>query len=58
MCLDIVGCQNSDNIMDILTTLAHNSGYCVVVVTHNAAVAEASDILYTMKDGHLTLETA
>lgn len=45
--------ENSRNIVDILTRLAHEDGYCVVMVTHDPAVAEAADTVYTMTDGVL-----
>lgn len=46
--------ENSRNIVDILTRLVHEDGYCVVIVTHDPAVAEAADTVYTMTDGVLT----
>ena len=46
--------ENSRNIVDILTRLAHEDGYCAVIVTHDPAVAEAADTGYTMTDGVLT----
>jgi putative ABC transport system ATP-binding protein len=45
--------ENSRNVMDILTHLAHDEGYCVVIVTHDPAIAEASDNVYRMEDGVL-----
>ena len=39
--------------MDTLTRLAHEDGYCVVIVTHDPAVAEAAATVYTMSDGML-----
>lgn len=45
--------ENSRNIVDILTRLAHEDGYCVVIVTHDPAVAETADTVYTMTDGVL-----
>ena len=36
---------------DILKRLAREEKYCVVVVTHNLAIAEASDVVYRMSDG-------
>jgi putative ABC transport system ATP-binding protein len=45
--------QNSRNVMEILTHLAHEEGYCVVIVTHDPAIAEASDCVYHMEDGVL-----
>lgn len=46
--------ENSRNIVDILTRLAHEGGYCVVIVTHDPAVAEAADAVYTVADGELS----
>jgi len=45
--------QNGEIIMTILRRLAHEEKYCIVVVTHNQAIAEASDMVYRMKDGGL-----
>ncbi|MCL2019546.1 MAG: ABC transporter ATP-binding protein [Oscillospiraceae bacterium] len=44
---------NTDNIMGILSRLAHDEGYCVIVVTHDLEVAEIADIVFGMKDGTL-----
>ena len=46
--------ENSRNIVDILTRLAHEGGYCVVIVTHDPASAEAADAVYTVADGELS----
>ncbi|MDR0813137.1 MAG: ABC transporter ATP-binding protein [Oscillospiraceae bacterium] len=46
---------NTDNIMEILRSLARE-GYCVIVVTHDAEVAAAADSVYRMTDGVLTAE--
>ena len=46
--------ENSRNIVEILTRLAHEGGYCVVIVTHDPAVAEAADAVYTVADGELS----
>ena len=45
---------NGDAIVEILQRLAHEKNYCVVVVTHNPEIAEASDAVYRMADGVLT----
>ena len=45
--------QNTTNVMEILTRLAHEDGYCVIIVTHDPAIAEASDYVYRMADGVL-----
>ena len=49
---------NSGNIMEILQGLAHEDGYCVIVVTHDVEVAEKADVMYKMKDGLLTISGA
>lgn len=45
--------KNTANVMDILSRLAHEDGYCVIIVTHDPAVAEASDHVWRMTDGVL-----
>jgi putative ABC transport system ATP-binding protein len=45
--------ENGDAVMAILRKLAHEEGYCVIVVTHNTEIAEASDATYRMSDGIL-----
>lgn len=46
--------ENSRNIVEILTRLAHEGGYCVVIVTHDPAIADAADVVYTVADGVLS----
>ena len=46
---------NGDVVMDILKRLAHEQGYCVVVVTHNPEIADSADQVMRMKDGVLTV---
>jgi len=48
--------ENSQRVIEILARLAHEQGYCVVVVTHDPAIAAAADRVYRMTDGVLTLE--
>ena len=48
--------ENSRNVVELLTKLAHEDNYCVVIVTHDPAIAEASDTVYRMADGVLTQE--
>ena len=48
---------NSDVVISILHKLAHEQGYCVVVVTHNPEIASAADIVFRMKDGVLLRES-
>ena len=45
---------NGTVVMDILRNLAHNYGYCVIVVTHDSEIADASDVVFKMTDGILT----
>jgi putative ABC transport system ATP-binding protein len=45
---------NTKNIMEILHRLAHEDGYCVVIVTHDLDVAEEADVVFRMNDGELT----
>ena len=48
--------ENSRNVVELLTKLAHEDNYCVVIVTHDPAIAQASDTVYRMADGVLTQE--
>jgi len=47
---------NTENIMALLSKLAHEDGYCVIVVTHDLDVAKAADVRYKMKDGIISIE--
>ena len=42
---------NSRNIVEILHRLAHENDRCVIIVTHDPAVAEQADVVLQMKDG-------
>jgi len=44
---------NTEKIMAILSKLAHDEGYCVIVVTHDLDVAGKADTVYQMRDGKL-----
>ncbi len=44
---------NSRNIVEILRTLAHENDRCVIIVTHDPAVAESADVVLRMRDGAL-----
>lgn len=44
---------NTQNIIEILGRLAHEKGYCVIIVTHDMEVAEAADVVLRMRDGEL-----
>lgn len=42
---------NTRNIVEILSSLAHDDGCTVIIVTHDPAVAEQADVILQMKDG-------
>lgn len=42
---------NTRNIVEILRSLAHDDGCTVIIVTHDPAVAEQTDMVLQMKDG-------
>lgn len=44
---------NSENIVQIFNKLAHEENRCVIVVTHDPAVAEKADVILHMQDGKL-----
>jgi ABC-type lipoprotein export system ATPase subunit len=44
---------NGGKVVEILGSLAHDQGYCVVIVTHDPAIAEKSDKVWRMSDGVL-----
>ena len=43
--------ENGEAVIGILRRLAHEGGYCVIIVTHNLEIAEASDLQFRMSDG-------
>lgn len=45
--------QNERVIVSLLKSLAQEHNYLVIVVTHNESVAQAADIVLTMKDGEI-----
>ena len=47
---------NGDAVINILKSLAHQQGYCVIVVTHNLDIADGADVAYRMSDGVLVGE--
>lgn len=47
---------NSQNIVEILQGLAHKENRCVIIVTHDPAVAEAADNVLHMRDGKIVDE--
>ena len=45
--------ENGRNIVEILKRLSYEEGCCVVIVTHDPAVATEADITVKMQDGRL-----
>ena len=45
--------ENSKRIIDILYNLAHEKGYCVIVVTHDLSIADRADSVLHIQDGKL-----
>ena len=48
--------ENSEIIIDLLQKLAHEEGYCVIVVTHDLSIADKADEVLRLKDGCLMQE--
>ena len=48
--------ENSRRIMGILRGLAHEEGFCVIIVTHDIDIARASDAIWRIHDGRIHLE--
>ena len=46
--------ETEDDILQILTSLAHDDGKCVIIVTHSKRVSSIADIVLGMKDGNLS----
>lgn len=42
-------------ILNILTSLAHNEGKCVIIITHSKKVTSAADEVWGLNDGKLML---
>lgn len=45
--------ENSELVFSLLQELAHEDGYCIIVVTHDLTIAEKADEVLRMKDGML-----
>ena len=45
---------NTENVIELLRALAHEKGYCVIVVTHDQEVSDMADEVYRVRDGVLT----
>ncbi len=48
--------ENGNHIIDLLLSLAHDDGYCVIVVTHDPEIAAKADCVLRMRDGTLIEE--
>ena len=44
---------NSENVFHILESLAHDDGYCVVIVTHDEELMKQADVTFRLHDGEL-----
>lgn len=47
---------NGENILAILKSLAHDSGYCVVIVTHDPGIGARADTVLRLQDGMCVAE--
>ena len=45
--------ENTKNIISIFQNLAHEFGYCIIVVTHDPEIAAGSDAVWKMSDGEM-----
>ena len=45
--------KNSEAIVSILKDLAHNEGYCVVIVTHDEKIGLEADRILRLRDGEI-----
>ena len=48
--------ENGKNIIGILKELAHEQGYCVIVVTHDLGISSDADETLSMRDGKLVMK--
>ena len=46
--------DNSRNIIDILVSLAHTDGYCVIIATHDLSILPKMDVVFKMNSGLLS----
>ena len=46
--------ETENDVLKILTSLAHDEGKCVIIVTHSKKVSSIADEVLGMKDGNLT----
>lgn len=47
---------NGNIVVELLGKLAHEQGYAVIIITHDMGIANRADVVYTMKDGQLTIK--
>ena len=47
--------ETENDVLKILTSLAHDDGKCVIIVTHSKKVSSVADEILGMKDGNLTI---
>ena len=45
--------ENSDLVMKTFQRLAHEEGYCVIIVTHDPQIADESDVIIRMESGRI-----
>ena len=45
--------ENSDLVMKTFQRLAHEEGYCIVIVTHDPQIADESDVVIRMDSGRI-----
>ena len=45
--------ETGEKILDLLSSIAHNEGKCVIAITHSEEVANRADTVYRMRDGKL-----
>ena len=48
--------ENGENILSILERMAHEQGYCVIVVTHDLGIASRADRVLHLRDGKIVDE--
>jgi putative ABC transport system ATP-binding protein len=49
--------ENTKNVVEILKKLAHEDGYCIIIVTHDMEVAAIADTVYKLNGGLLSSDT-
>lgn len=49
----VLDTENSSQIIQLLSKLAHEETCCVVVVTHDLEVAKAADVVFRMDSGRI-----